>query len=148
MSEFSFDIVSKVDGQSLADAVHQAQREIATRFDFKNSKSSIELADFTITIIADDDMKLKRGVSLKALKYGNVEPASGGTLRQIVTCAQGIDKDHAKKVIEGIKGAKLKVTTQIQDNQIRVASKSKDDLQKANSLVNSMPLDLPVQILN
>ena len=160
MSEFSFDIVSKVDGQSLADAVHQAQREIATRFDFKNSKSSVELADFTITIIADDDMKLrnvidilqskcvKRGVSLKALKYGNVEPASGGTLRQIVTCAQGIDKDHAKKVIEGIKGAKLKVTTQIQDNQIRVASKSKDDLQKAIALVKALPLDFPVQFVN
>lgn len=83
MSEYSFDIVSKVDGQSLADAVHQAQREIGTRFDFKNSKSSIELADSAITIVADDDMKLrnvtdilqtrcvKRGVSLKALVFGD-----------------------------------------------------------------------------
>jgi len=160
MSEFSFDIVSKVDGQSLADAIHQAQREIATRFDFKNSRSSIEVADFTITIIADDEMKLrnvvaimqnkcvKRGVSLKALKYGKVEPAAGGTLRQIVTCAQGIEKDQAKKMVEAIKGAKLKVSTQIQDEQIRVSGKSKDDLQKVITLVKAMPLDFPVQFVN
>ena len=160
MSEFSFDIVSKVDRQSLTDAVNQAQREIATRFDFKNSKSSIELADLTITIVADDDMKLrnvtdilqskcvKRGVSLKALKYGKVETASGGTLRQIVTCAQGIEKDQAKKITEAIKNAKLKVSTQIQDDQIRVASKSKDDLKKAIALVKAMPLDFPVQFAN
>ena len=160
MSEFSFDIVSRVDRQSLADAVNQAQREIATRFDFKNSKSSIELADLTITIVADDDMKLrnvtdilqskcvKRGVSLKALKYAKAEPASGGTLRQIVTCAQGIQKDQAKKITETIKNAKLKVSSQIQDDQIRVASKSKDDLQKAIALVKGMPLDFPVQFVN
>ncbi|HXN09520.1 MAG TPA: YajQ family cyclic di-GMP-binding protein [Candidatus Acidoferrales bacterium] len=160
MSDFSFDIVSKVDRQSLADAVNQAQREIATRFDFKNSKSSLELTDLTITIVADDDMKLrnvtdilqskcvKRGVSLKALKYGKAETASGGTLRQIVTCAQGIEKDQAKKITEAIKNAKLKVSTQIQDDQIRVASKSKDDLQKAITLVKAMPLDFPVQFAN
>ncbi|MBV8670727.1 MAG: YajQ family cyclic di-GMP-binding protein [Candidatus Eremiobacteraeota bacterium] len=160
MSEFSFDIVSKVDGQSLADAINQAQREIATRFDFKNSRSSIELADFTITVIADDEMKLrnvvdimqnkcvKRGVSLKALKYGKAEPAAGGTLRQIVTCAQGIEKDQAKKVVEAIKGAKLKVNSQIQDEQIRVSGKSKDDLQKAIALVKAMALDFPVQFVN
>ena len=160
MSEFSFDIVSKVDRQSLADAVNQAQREIATRFDFKNSKSSIDLADLEITIVADDDMKLrnvtdilqskcvKRGVSLKALKYGKAETASGGTLRQIVTCAQGIEKDQAKKITEAIKNAKLKVSTQIQDDQIRVSSKSKDDLQKAIALVKAMPLDFPVQFVN
>jgi cyclic-di-GMP-binding protein len=160
MSEFSFDIVSKVDRQSLADAVNQAQREIATRFDFKNSKSSIELADLEITIVADDDMKLrnvtdilqskcvKRGVSLKALKYGKAETASGGTLRQTVTCAQGIEKDQAKKITEAIKNAKLKVSTQIQDDQVRVSSKSKDDLQKAIALVKAMPLDFPVQFVN
>jgi cyclic-di-GMP-binding protein len=160
MSEFSFDIVSKVDRQSLSDAVMQAQREIATRFDFKNSKSSIELVELTITILADDDMKLrnvtdilqskcvKRGVSLKALSYGKAEPASGGTLRQIVTCAQGIEKDRAKKIVEALKAAKLKVSAQIQDDQIRVAGKSKDDLQKAITLVKGMPLDFAVQFVN
>jgi uncharacterized protein YajQ (UPF0234 family) len=160
MSDFSFDIVSRIDRQSLADAVNQAQREIATRFDLKNSRSSIELAELTITIVADDDMKLrnvtdilqskcvKRGVSLKALKYEKAEAASGGTLRQTVTCAQGIGKDQAKKITESIKGAKLKVSTQIQDEQIRVASKSKDDLQKAIELVKGMPLEFAVQFVN
>ncbi|MDQ6768055.1 MAG: YajQ family cyclic di-GMP-binding protein [Candidatus Eremiobacteraeota bacterium] len=160
MSDFSFDIVSKVDGQSLADAVNQAQREIATRFDLKNSKSSVELDDLTITIVADDEMKLrnvsdilqskcvKRGVSLKALAYGKPESAAGGTLRQIVTCAQGIGRDQAKKITEAIKNAKLKVSTQIQDEQIRVTGKSKDDLQKAITLVKAMPLEFAVQFVN
>jgi cyclic-di-GMP-binding protein len=160
MSEFSFDIVSKVEKQNLEDAVNQAQREVATRFDLKNSKSSVELGDLTITIVADDDMKLKnvidilqskcvkRGVSLKALTYGKVEPASGGTLRQVVTCEQGIAKERAKKLVEAIKGAKLKVSTQIQDEQLRVSAKSKDDLQKVIALVKGMDLDFPVQFVN
>ena len=160
MSEFSFDIVSKVDGQSLADAVHQAQREIATRFDFKNSKSSVDLADSTITIVADDDLKLrnvtdilqtrcvKRGVSLKALVFEKPESASGGTLRQTVSLAQGIDRDRAKPIVDSLKASKLKVTTQIQDQQIRVSSKSKDELQKAIALVRGMPLEFPVQFVN
>jgi uncharacterized protein YajQ (UPF0234 family) len=160
MSDFSFDIVSKVEKQALEDAVNQAQREIATRFDFKNSKSSIELSDLTITIVADDEMKLKnvvdilqtrcvkRGISLKALNYGKAEPASQGTLRQVVTCEQGIAKDRAKRLVDAIKGAKLKVNTQIQDDQLRVSSKSKDDLQKAIALVKGMDLDFPVQFVN
>jgi hypothetical protein len=160
MSEFSFDIVSKIEKQNLEDAVNQAQREVATRFDLKNSKSSIELGDLTVTIVADDDMKLKnvidilqskcvkRGVSLKALTYGKVEPASGGTLRQVVTLEQGIAKERAKKLVEAIKGAKLKVSTQIQDEQLRVSAKSKDDLQKVIALVKGMDLDFPVQFVN
>ena len=160
MSEFSFDIVSKVDKQSLEDAVNQARREIATRFDFKNSKSSIELSDLTITIVADDEMKrknvvdilqtkcVKRGVSLKALKFGQAEPAAQGTLRQVITCEQGIAKDRAKKLVDAIKAAKLKVATQIQDEQLRVSSKSKDDLQKVIQLVKGMDLDFPVQFVN
>ena len=160
MSDFSFDIVSKIEKQSLEDAVNQAQREIATRFDFKNSKSSIEQSGNTITIIADDDMKLKnvidilqskcvkRGVSLKALKYGKVEPASGGTLRQVVTAEQGIATDRAKKLVQSIKESKLKVSTQIQDEQLRVSSKSKDDLQKVIALVKGLDLDYPIQFVN
>lgn len=160
MSDFSFDIVSRVERQNLADAVNQAQREIATRFDLKNSKSSIELADLTITIVADDDLKLrnvvdilqskcvKRGVSLKALQFEKAEPAAGGTLRQTVTCAQGIDRDRAKKITEALKNSKLKVASQVQDEQVRVSSKSKDELQKAIALVKEMPLDFPVQFVN
>ena len=160
MSDFSFDIVSKVEKQSLEDAVNQAAREIGTRFDFKNSKSSIELAGPTITIIADDDMKLrnvvdilqskcvKRGVSLKALKYGKAEPAAQGTVRQVVTVEQGIATERAKKLVQSIKEAKLKVSTQIQDEQLRVSSKSKDDLQKAIALVKGLDLDYPIQFVN
>jgi len=160
MSDYSFDVVSRVDKQNLTEAVMQAQREIATRFDFKNSRSSIEQNDLQITIIADDDMKLrnvidivqskcvKRAVSLKALQYGKVEQAAHGTLRQVITCVQGISKDQAKRIAESIKSAKLKASTQIQDEQIRVSSKSKDELQKAIALIKGMPLDFPVQFVN
>jgi len=160
MSDFSFDVVSKVDKQSLTDAVIQAQREIGTRFDFKNSRSSLEQNELEITVIADDELKLrnvldilqsrcvKRGVSLKALQYGKVEPASQGTLRQVISCAQGITKDQAKRITESIKGAKLKVSTQIQDDQIRVSSKSKDELQKAIALIKGLPLEFPIQFVN
>ena len=160
MSDFSFDIVSKVEKQALEDAVNQAAREIATRFDFKNSKSSIEQTGADITIIADDEMKLrnvvdilqtkcvKRGVSLKALRFEKPEAASQGTLRQVVKVDQGIPTDKAKKLVQSIKDAKLKVSTQIQDEQLRVSSKSKDDLQKVITLIKSMDLDYPVQFVN
>ena len=160
MSDFSFDIVSKVEKQALEDAVNQAAREIATRFDFKNSKSSIEQTGADITIVADDEMKLKnvvdifqtkcvkRGVSLKALRFDKPEPASQGTLRQVVKVEQGIPTDKAKKLVLSIKESKLKVSTQIQDEQLRVSSKSKDDLQKVITLVKSMDLDYPVQFVN
>ncbi|HEV2908513.1 MAG TPA: YajQ family cyclic di-GMP-binding protein [Candidatus Eremiobacteraceae bacterium] len=159
-SEFSFDIVSKVEKQNLADAVAQAQREIATRFDFRNSKSSIELGDMTVTIIADDDLKLrnvvdilqskcvKRGVPLKALSYGKPEPAAQSTIRQVIAVEQGIATERAKKLAEAIKQSKLKVTTRIQDEQLRVTGKSKDDLQKVIDLVKGMPLDFAVQFVN
>jgi len=160
VSEFSFDVVSRVDKQSLADAVNQAQREVATRFDFRNSKSSIEQSGDSITIVADDEMKLKnvvdilqskcakRQVPLKALRYGKPEPAAQGTLRQVVSCEQGIPTEKAKRLAEAIKSAKLKVTTRIQDDQLRVTGKSKDDLQKAIALVRAMELDFPVQFIN
>ncbi|MBC5805494.1 MAG: YajQ family cyclic di-GMP-binding protein [Candidatus Eremiobacter antarcticus] len=160
MSDFSFDIVSRVDRQNLADAVNQTEREIATRFDLKNSKSSIELAGLEVTVLADDELKrknvvdilqskcVKRGVPLKALQYGKPEPAAGGTVRQVITCAQGIAKDKAKTITEAIKSAKLKANTQIQDEQIRVSSKSKDELQKAITLVQELPLEFPVQFVN
>jgi len=160
MSDFSFDIVSKVEKQALEDAVNQAAREIATRFDFKNSKSSVEQTGADITIVADDEMKLKnvvdilqtkcvkRGVSLKALRFEKPEPASQGTLRQVVKVEQGIPTDKARKLVQSIKESKLKVSTQIQDEQLRVSSKSKDDLQKVMALIKSMELDYPVQFVN
>ncbi len=160
MSEFSFDIVSRVEKQNLADAVDQVRREIATRFDFKNSKSSIDLGDMQMTIVADDELKLKnvidmlqskcvkRGVSLKALSYGKPEAASQGAFRQVISVQQGIATDRAKRLTEAIKDAKLKVTTRIQDEQLRVTGKSKDELQKAIDLVKRMDLDFPIQFVN
>jgi cyclic-di-GMP-binding protein len=159
-SEFSFDIVSRVEKQNLADAVAQAQREIATRFDFRNSKSSIELGEMRITIVADDELKLKnvvdilqskcvkRGVSLKALAFGKTEPAAQSTIRQVVTVEQGIGGERAKQLAATIKDSKLKVTTRIQDEQLRVSGKSKDDLQKVIDLVKGLPLDYAVQFVN
>jgi uncharacterized protein YajQ (UPF0234 family) len=160
VSDFSFDVVSHVEKQNLKDAIDQAKREIATRFDFRNSKSSIEHNDYATTIVADDEMKLKnvidivhskcakRHVSLKAIKYGKVEQAAHGTLRQVLTFEQGISVERAKKLVDAIRASKLKVTTRIQDEQLRVAGKSKDELQQVIALVRSMELDYPVQFTN
>ncbi|MDE2571222.1 MAG: nucleotide-binding protein, partial [bacterium] len=113
-----------------------------------------------ITIVADDEMKLKnvvdivqskavkRGLSLKAFEYGKTEPASGGTLRQVITIKQGIPKEKAKPLIERIKAAKLKVNAQIQDEQIRVSGKDKDELQKVITLMKALDYELPLQFVN
>src|SRR6202165_5901939 len=130
-SDSSFDVVSKVDAQELENALNQARKEIAGRFDFKNSVSSIENSDKDITILADDEMKLKnvidivqskamkRGIDIKAFDYQKVEQASGGALRQKVVLRSGIPKDKSKVLMDGIKNAKLKVTAQSQEGRIR-----------------------------
>jgi hypothetical protein len=160
MADFSFDVVSKVDAQELDNALNQTRKEIEGRFDFKNSKTSVVLADKTITITTDDELKLKnvvdilqsraskRGISLKAFEYGAVEPAAGNAVRQVVTIKSGIAKDKSKPLIEAIKAAKLKVQAQYQDEQIRVSGKSKDDLQKAQSVLKAFDSDVPLQFTN
>jgi uncharacterized protein YajQ (UPF0234 family) len=160
MADFSFDVVSKVDPQELDNALNQTRKEIDGRFDFKNSKTTVESTDKTITIVADDELKMKnvidilqskaskRGISLKAFEYGTVEPAAGNTVRQVVTVKAGIAKDKSKPLIEAIKAAKLKVQAQYQDEQIRVSGKSKDDLQKAQTLLKSIESDVPLQFTN
>jgi uncharacterized protein YajQ (UPF0234 family) len=160
VADFSFDVVSKVDEQELDNALNQTRKEIEGRFDFKNSKTSVEQVKETITIVTDDELKLKnvidilqnkankRGISLKTFEYGKVEPAAGNAVRQIVTVKSGIAKDKAKPMIEAIKAAKLKVSAQIQDEQIRVSSKSKDDLQKAQALLKGLDTDVPLQFTN
>ena len=159
-SEFSFDVVSRVDRQELDNALNQARKEIAGRFDFKNSKTSIENSETSITIVTDDELKLKnvidiiegkltkRGISLKALDFGKVEPASQNTLRQSIAIKSGIPKDKSKTLLEAIKAAKLKVTTQYQDEQLRVSGKSKDDLQKVQQLLRGLDYELPLQFTN
>lgn len=156
----SFDIVSKVDMQEVTNAIHQAQREIQQRFDFKNSKSSIELQDEKIILISDDDFKLrnvvdilegklvKRGVSLKALEYGKVQPAAGDTVRQEVSLIQGISQEKGKAINKVIKDSKLKVTSSIQGDQIRVTSKSKDALQDVIALLRKEDFGIELQFVN
>ncbi len=160
MADFSFDVVSKVDAQELDNALNQTRKEVEGRFDFKNSKTSIENTDKAITIVTDDELKLKnvldilqskaskRGISLKAFEYGKVEPAASNTVRQVLTIKSGIAKDKSKPLIEAIKAAKLKVQAQYQDEQIRVSGKSKDDLQKAQALLKAYDTDVPLQFTN
>ncbi len=156
----SFDIVSECDLQEVGNAINQAQKEIETRFDFKGSKSSIELNGAQITLIADDEFKLdavidivktklvRREVSLKSLEYGKIEPASQGTVRQVITMKQGIAQEVAKTIIKLIKDSKLKVQASIQGDQVRVTGKSKDDLQAVISLLRGSDLPVELQFVN
>jgi uncharacterized protein YajQ (UPF0234 family) len=160
MADFSFDVVSRVDEQELDNALNQTRKEIGGRFDFKNSKTSIEDAPGKITIVTDDELKLKnvvdiltgkaikRGISLKAFDFGKIEPAAGDTVRQVVTVKSGIPKDKSKPLIDAVKNAKLKVQVQYQDEQLRVSSKSKDDLQKVQNLLRGLDYEVPLQFVN
>jgi len=158
--DFSFDVVSKTDMQEVANAVQQAQKELAQRFDFKGSKSSIELAADEITLLSDDEGKLislkdilesklvKRKVALKALDYGKLEDAQMGTVRQKAKIVQGIESEKAKEIVKAIKDAKLKVQASIQSDQVRVVGRSKDDLQKAISVIKENDFGIPLQFTN
>jgi len=159
-SEFSFDVVSKIDRQELDNALNQARKEIESRFDFKNSKTEITSDDKTITIVSDDELKMKnvvdivqakamkRGIDIKALELGKVDSAALGAVRQVITLRNGLPKDKSKILTEKIRSLKLKVTSQIQDEQIRVTSKSKDDLQTVMNELKSMTFDFPLQFVN
>lgn len=158
--ESSFDIVSRVDMAEVTNAVNMSMKEIETRYDFKGSKSNISVDKEELVLVSDDDFKLsqlkdvllgkliKRGVPIKNLDYGKIEPATGGTVRQRVKMVQGIDKDNAKIINNLIKEAGLKVKSQVQDDQIRVTGKSKDDLQKVIAAINGADLPIEVQFVN
>ena len=158
--EFTFDIVSKTDMQEVANAVQQAQKELAQRFDFKGSKSSIDLTAEEIVLISDDEGKMrsvkdilesrlvKRKVALKALAYEKIEAASGGTVRLRAKIVQGIESEKAKAIVKTIKDAKLKVQASIQGDQVRVAGRNKDELQRAIALVKEGDYGIPVQFVN
>ncbi len=162
-SEFSFDIVSDFDKQELLNAVDQTQREISNRFDLKNTNSKVELeADKAITITTSDDMKLKniidilqsklvkRNISIKVLDPQAIENALGGNVRQVFNLKKGLTQEIAKKIVADIKNAKLKVQAQIQGEQVRVTSKSKDDLQLVIKMVREKEDDynVPLQFQN
>jgi hypothetical protein len=140
--ENTFDIVSKTDYAELGNALNQTAKEISQRFDFKGSKAAAELQDKDLMLTAEDETKLrnmndilqsklvKRGISLKALDYQKIEPAAGGTVRQVVKVQQGIPIEKAKEVVKFIKDSKMKVQASIQGETVRVSGKDRDTLQE------------------
>ncbi len=162
MAEHSFDIVSKVDLQEVSNAVQQALKEIGQRFDFRGSKSSIELDKDKneMVIISDDEYKLKnvidvlqsklikRKVPLKALSFGKVESALSGTVKQLVTLQQGIPAEKGKEIVKIIKNTKLKVQAEIQKDQLRVRANKIDDLQSVIGLLKEKDLGINIEFVN
>ena len=156
----SFDIVSKVDMQEVDNSVNQTVKEITQRYDFKGTKSQITLENDIIKVMADDDFRLKaiidilqskcikRGISLKALQYGKAETASGSMVRQIITIQQGISKEKGKELNSFIKETRLKVQSQIQEDQVRVTGKNIDDLQEIIKLLKEKDLGVELQFVN
>jgi len=157
----TFDVVSQLDQQEVRNAVDQAQREVTTRFDFKNTGSSIELGKDEITLrsVTEDrltalrqvleEKMVRRKVSLKALDYAKIEEAAGGTVRQVVSLKAGIDADAAKEINKRIKALGLKgVQSQVQGDTVRVSGKKKDDLQSVIAELRAADLDRPLQFIN
>jgi uncharacterized protein YajQ (UPF0234 family) len=158
----SFDIVSEVNLQEVDNALNQARKEIIQRYDFKDSKTVIDFIEKEkqITLHSIDEFHLKstvdivqsklvkRGVSLKALRYGAIEPSANSTVRQIITLIVGISKDDARLVVKMIKDSKIRVQAQIMEDQVRVSGKDKDDLQSIIQILREADLKFPVQFAN
>lgn len=156
----SFDVVSETNMQEVDNALNSAKRELGNRYDFKGSKSTFESDKDSITILADDDMKLKamtemlktymtrRNVDVKCLDFGKPEMASGNMTRVAIKIKKGIDQDNAKKITKAIKDNGLKIQASIQGEQVRVTGKKKDDLQEAITFIKQLPIELPLQFVN
>ena len=159
----SFDVVSEFDRQELVNAIDQTKRDIQSRFDLKDSNSSVDLdADKTITITTNDNMKLKnivdilqskmvkRNLSIKILDPLPVENALGGSVRQVFNLKKGLNQEIKKKIVSEIKNSKLKVQASIQGDQVRVSGKSKDDLQDVIKLLREKEdvFNIPLQFVN
>jgi len=156
----SFDIVSKTDLAEVDNAVQGVAREIGTRFDFKGSKCTIERKEALITILADDDMKLRqmqellkgyvvrRKLDASALEFKEPQKASGNALRQEVVVKQGIDQAVGKRIVKEIKDSKMKVQVSIQGDELRVTGKKKDDLQDTIAFVRGLKIEQPLQFVN
>ena len=157
----SFDIVCKVEMHEVNNAVDQAKKQLAVRYDFKGSKSSITLnSDNSITLIADDEYKMqslsdilkekleKRGIPLKSLNFGKAESALGGAIRQVVTFQSGIPMEKAKELVKFIKGLKLKIQAQIQEDKVRVQGQKIDDLQGIMKAIKDQNYEFAVQFVN
>lgn len=160
--EHSFDVVCKIDLQEVSNALLQVKKELEHRFDFKGSKSSLDLDKdkAIITVLSDDELKLKsvldilqsklvkRNVPLRALSYGKIEPASGSAVRQLITLQQGISQDKAKEIVKLIKDLKIKVSAEIQKDQVRVKGKKIDDLQTVLSRLKDRDFGIEIQFVN
>jgi cyclic-di-GMP-binding protein len=159
-AENSFDIVSTVDLQEVRNAVQQAEKEIGNRYDLKKAAAELTLEGEEIVLETADDFSLqqaldvlqsklvKRGVNLKSLRYGKVEPASGSRARQRITLQQGIPQETCKKIVAQIKAKKLKVQAAIQGETVRVSGKNRDDLQEVIALLKGLDLDVPLTFNN
>jgi len=160
MPDNSFDVVSKVDMQEVSNATQQALKEIHTRFDLKDSKSNIELEKDAIVLYSADEYKLKavndilqqklvkRGISLKALSYGPVEPAAGGTAKRRVTMQQGIAIEKAREIVKLIKDSKKKAQASIQGDLVRISGKDRDTLQDVIQLLKTHDFGIDLQFTN
>ncbi len=157
----TFDVVSELDGQEVRNAVDQASREVSQRYDFKNTGSSVQLGDNAIEMASSSEDRLaalrqvleeklvRRKVSLRALDYGNVEPASGGTVRQTARLQAGISQDKAKEINKFIKGLGLKgIQSSARGDELRVQGKKRDDLQKVIAALKEADLQIPLQFIN
>lgn len=160
MAQNSFDVVSQVDFQEVKNAVNQAAKEVANRFDLKNARARIEIEGEEIVVESSDEYTLgqvvdvlqtklvRRGVELKSLRYGKVEDASGARARQHIEIQQGIPQETSKKMVAEIKKMKLKVQAAIQGDTVRVSGKNRDDLQEVIAHLKSMDLDVPLTFTN
>ncbi len=156
----SFDIVSKTDLAEVDNALAGITREVSQRYDFKGAKCSVERKEQLITVLADDDLKLKamhellsvhftrRKVDPKSLDYKTVEKASGNTVRQEVRIKEGIETDLAKQIVKDIKATKMKVQVSIQGDELRVTGKKRDDLQEAIAFIKTLDAPQPLQFIN
>lgn len=159
-SNYSFDVVSKVDMQEVDNAINQTLKEISQRYDFKGSKSTVELVKNEVKIASEDDFRLKavieilkvklikRGISAKALDFEKVEDASMGTVRQVGKIVNGIEKEKSKLIVNEIKSSKIKVQTQILDDELRITGKNKDDLQAVMALLREKDFGIELQFIN
>jgi uncharacterized protein YajQ (UPF0234 family) len=158
----SFDIVSEINMQEVDNAMNQVQKELESRFDFKGTKSTVDLdkEQKKVKILADDELKLRaihqileqkmarRGIDIRSITYGKEEPATGNTIRQEISLKVGLSKEDAKKITTAIKDSKLKVQAQIQDEQVRVTGKKIDDLQDCIQMLKKNDHGLPLQFVN
>jgi uncharacterized protein YajQ (UPF0234 family) len=158
--ESTFDVVSQFDHQELVNALDQTRREIATRYDFKGSKASLDLGKTEITLIADDEFRAKavrdlleskairRGLSLKIFDWGKLEPAAGGTVREHIALRQGLTSDQARELSKMIRDRFPKVKSMIQGDAVRVAGKSKDELQAVIAHLRALDYPVALQFIN